>query len=318
MIFDQNKFCNMLEDLLKYKHLEENLSKIVRDIESEFEFHSLGIFLKNLKTLTYRLKISRNISHAYEKNTWFTEDDSLIRELYAFKPLNLNPDSSYRFEHDYSNLLVMPLYNNYELLGFLFLDRQYDNYSKADIVKLKIFTSVISMVVSLVNQRYNIEQMTDLDELTGIYNCHAFYDRAEKMLSHARRYQRDLTIAAMKIDNFENIVRTIGKDNTDDLLKNLAVILKNNLRETDLVGRLYRDTFAIAMPETHENISLIAVYRINDKIIQLPLMNHYRIGWGILEKSSEISDIEDYINKTIEAAFESTRKGDDNITVYRV
>jgi len=310
-------FKKMLESLLIDKNLEENLSRIVRNMEQEYSFCSIGIYLKNLKTGTYRIKIARNISHNFEKNILFTEKDPLLKELEALKPINLTNNISYKFEHDYSNLIIIPLHNNRVLMGFLFLDRKEGKFSNTDIHKMTIHASVISLIVSLVNQRLSIEQLTDLDDLTKLFNCKAFHERADKLLSHSKRYQRDITVVIMKLDNYENIVRTIGKENTDDLISEISFIFEHNLRETDLIGRLYRDTFGIAMPETHENISLIAVYRLNEKINALPLMNNFKIGWGILEFNNEISDIEDFINKSVEAAFESTRKVEDNISIYR-
>ena len=61
----------VLEDLMRKKNIEENLSKLIRFLEEEIEFQILGIFLKVPRSKAYRLKISRNVSHHYAKTTPF-------------------------------------------------------------------------------------------------------------------------------------------------------------------------------------------------------------------------------------------------------
>ncbi|MBN1326678.1 MAG: sensor domain-containing diguanylate cyclase [Candidatus Cloacimonetes bacterium] len=319
MAFDLSRFEKTLTDLLKDNNLEENLSKIIRNMEKEFDFQSLGIFLKNFKTNIYRLKISRNLSHSFEKNTVFHECDKLISHLKPLKLLDYYPSTSDvpMFEKSFSHLLVVPLHNNRELLGFIFIDRESGNFDQEEISKLNIFSVLISLGFSLVNNRHDIEQLIDRDELTQLYNHRSFMDRTEKVLSQAKRYKRDLTLLILKLDNFENVIRTIGKDNTDDLIKSIALILEKNLRDTDIIGRIYKDTFAVAMPETHENVSMIAIFRLDEKILELPLMNNYKIGWGVVESNESVLDLSDLINKATEAAFESCRKTEENVTIYR-
>jgi len=81
MPFKIIKFDKLLNEIKKTHPLEENLSKIIRDIEMEFDFQSLGLFLYDPNFKGYRLKIGRNLSHHYEKSTTFKEDDELIKNL---------------------------------------------------------------------------------------------------------------------------------------------------------------------------------------------------------------------------------------------
>ncbi len=310
------KFNKLLNTLLKDKNLEENLSKIIREIEADFEFQSVGIFLKLSKSNLYRLKIARNISHCYEKNTIFSSDDQLIRDLSNLKPLKIKISNIINLEKEFSHLVILPVHNNLELLGFIFIDRMEGEYTNSEITVLEIYASIISMIVSFVNQRMLIERMTDVNKITGMYSYKTFYEKTEKMLFHAKRYNRDISIITLKLDNFENIIGTIGKKNTDSLLKQISCILTEHLRETDLIGHIYQDTFVITMPETHENISLIAIYRVDEKIKKLSLFNNFKVGWGVIEKKNKEDNLEELLRKSKEAAFESTRKEDDNVTIY--
>ncbi len=317
MDFKLGKFEKLLNELKEKKNLEENLSKIIRSMELEFDFQSLGIFLRVPKTDTFRLKISRNISHTYEKNTFFTQEDPLIIELLKFKLLNVTSNKHYKFEHDFSQLLIMPLHNNKILHGFIFIDSSEEIYKDENFTKFSIFSTIISLVVSFCIQRDKIQHLTDLDELTGFYTYKAFSERGEKILSQMNRYKRELVMVIFKIDNYENILRTIGKENCEDLIKQIAEVLKSDQRESDLIGKIFRDTFAIIFPETNVKSCLIPIHRIDIDIAALPLMENYKINWGVVQNSDSIQNIGDFISKTQEAVFESTRNVDENITIYR-
>ena len=133
MTFKLLKFDALLNELLQNHPLEENLSKIIRDIEDEFEFLTLGIFLKVSKSETFRLKIGRNLSHNFAKNTIFTESDPIITELMNFKLLDIHHPGRFKFEKNYSHLLVVPLNYKEHLLGFFFIDKKKDVFDRRKI-----------------------------------------------------------------------------------------------------------------------------------------------------------------------------------------
>lgn len=317
MTFKLLKFDALLNELLQKRPLEENLSKIIRDIEDEFEFLTLGIFLKVPKSETYRLKIGRNLSHNFAKNTIFTESDPIITELMNFKLLDIHHPGRFKFEKNYSHLLVVPLNYKEHLLGFFFIDKKKGVFESEEMTKVCTFASIISIVVQIFRQNEEIEQHRGLYEITRVYSIKPFLDRAEIIFSMMARYKRDLSIAVMKIDNFENIIRTIGEHETSDLMKKIAYIIKNDLRETDLIGKLHNDTFVILMPETSEKNCLHSVNRVNIKIMDLPIMKVCKIGWGLVFKNGKIKNLDQLLKYAENAAFDSTRKTEGNITIYR-
>ncbi len=309
-------FENMLNELKEKKYLEENLSKIVRNIKNEIEFQSLGIFLKILKSNNFRLKISRNISHAFKKNAILSDDEPLIKELSRFKILKINPGGKYKFEKDFVHLLIVPLYNNKVLLGFIFIDRLSSKFTESEIVKFSIYSSILSLGVSLANQRDEIEHLVKIDEITRLYNYKSFYEYASFLLSLMNRYKRDLTMAVFKINDFEDILRTFGKDIINETGREIGLILKNNLHESDISGKIFKDTFAIAMPETSVENCVKVVKRINYLIKDIPHLKNLKIGWGISHNKDFSKSVEELLNFAEQAAFESIREREKNITVY--
>jgi len=165
------------------------------------------------------------------------------------------------------------------------------------------------------NLRYEVEQLSDLDEITQFLNFQAFVNRSEVLFSQTQRYKRNLTLVMIKLANYNNIIRTIGKDNTRDLIKQIAEILRRELRTSDITGIINRDTFALLLPETSGPDSIKVVERIDKKINAIPLMVGYSVNWGIVENNEGMKSFETMINRAQDALFEASRQSDRNYVV---
>ncbi|MBT4331833.1 MAG: diguanylate cyclase [Candidatus Cloacimonetes bacterium] len=317
MEFNLLSFDEMLSNLLKKQEMEEHLSFIIRNIEEEFSFQSLGIYLKVPNTDIFRMKISRNISHTYSKNYIFTEGDPITKELIHLKMLDIQSPGRYVFEKEYSHLLILPINHFNELLGFIFIDKSTEVFESEEMTKIKLYASVISLIVQLDLQGNEIEQHRGIYESAKVFSHKAFVEKSEVIFSMMKRYNRYLTIAVIKIENFENIVRTIGEHEAGDLLKKISYIIQNDLRDTDIIGKLNNDSFTVLMPETSNKNSFITVNRVNNRIMKLPMMKICKIGWGIASKEDITKNVEELIKFADHAAEDSTRKEEGNITIYK-
>ncbi|HHE38581.1 MAG TPA: diguanylate cyclase [Candidatus Cloacimonetes bacterium] len=316
MDFKLIKFDKLLHELKHKQPLEENLSKIIRDIESEFSFQSLGVFLKAPKSDIFRLKISRNISYTYGKKTTFSSHDKFIQELSKFEMIQYKSPKQFKFEKDFTHLLILPLYYKENLLGFLFIDKMDSTFTDPDISKIRMFASIITLVIKIFRQQHEIELLTEMDEILQIYSYKTFLGKADYLLSHVKRYKRDLTMIVLKIANFHESIRIDGIDKTNEQLKQITEMLKRKLRDTDIIGRIYRDRIAILMPETSLDSTINAVERLNTELQDINLHGKLKVAWGIASNNESIKNIEELLRFAEEAAFESTRKTE-KITVYK-
>ena len=84
-----------------------------------------------------------------------------------------------------------------------------------------------------------------IDELTGIYNRRAFMTLGDHQLKIARRQQAGATLAFADLDGLKAINDQCGHMWGDFALKDIAGILKNTFRESDVIARIGGDEFAI-------------------------------------------------------------------------
>jgi len=100
------------------------------------------------------------------------------------------------------------------------------------------------------------------DPLTGVDNRRSFFDKAEQELLRNKRYVHDFSIIMLDIDYFKRINDTFGHSVGDSVLRLTSQVISQELRESDILGRMGGEEFAIAMPET----SLKDAYLVAERI----------------------------------------------------
>ncbi|MHB1186655.1 EAL domain-containing protein [Thiobacillus sp.] len=85
------------------------------------------------------------------------------------------------------------------------------------------------------------------DTLTGLINRREFEQRLERLLLSALQQGREHALCYMDLDQFKVINDTCGHAAGDELLRQLALLLKGNLRERDTLARLGGDEFALLL-----------------------------------------------------------------------
>ncbi|MDO9466997.1 MAG: EAL domain-containing protein [Thiobacillus sp.] len=85
------------------------------------------------------------------------------------------------------------------------------------------------------------------DGLTGLINRREFEQRLERMLLSSMQQGREHALCYMDLDQFKVINDTCGHAAGDELLRQLALLLKGNLRERDTLARLGGDEFALLL-----------------------------------------------------------------------
>jgi len=107
-----------------------------------------------------------------------------------------------------------------------------------------------------------LQRLTRLDGLTGLYNRNTFTELTRLELARAQRQGSHTTIVLLDLDFFKRVNDTWGHPAGDAVLKNVAAVANNTVRSTDLVGRLGGEEFIILLPNT----SLEAARKLAEKL----------------------------------------------------
>lgn len=104
---------------------------------------------------------------------------------------------------------------------------------------------VLDRTADLERANDEILQLSNTDELTGVYNRRGFYLLAEPALHSARRDGLDCLLGYIDVDGLKQVNDGQGHVVGDALISDVAEVLRNTLRKSDILARLGGDEFCV-------------------------------------------------------------------------
>lgn len=111
-----------------------------------------------------------------------------------------------------------------------------------------------------------LQEMSITDELTGLLNRRGFFSLAQKQLMAANRKGREMVVIYADMDDLKSVNDTCGHKEGDFALMEIAYILKETFRESDIISRLGGDEFAVLVEISDTNDELYIMKRLEDNL----------------------------------------------------
>jgi two-component system cell cycle response regulator len=108
----------------------------------------------------------------------------------------------------------------------------------------------------------HLEQLTLLDDLTGLPNRRFLRKRLEEEFTRAQRHRTPLACVLYDLDNFKQVNDHWGHARGDEVLQQVAQLLQANVRGSDVVARYGGEEFVVLLPMTDESGALAEARRI--------------------------------------------------------
>ncbi len=118
----------------------------------------------------------------------------------------------------------------------------------------------------------DLEELAVTDPLTGLLNRRGFEAEMHRSLAAARRYQESGALIYVDLDGFKPINDTYGHAAGDEVLKRVAQILIENVRDSDRVARVGGDEFVVLFPRTGRDGALTRAEML-DGLVNSALVN---------------------------------------------
>lgn len=189
------------------------------------------------------------------------------------RPIHVqHPSDEFRIVIDFgvaqafpNEIAYFPIVYRDELLGLLMLGTL-DRFPTEEIGTLEYATNQIAIVLENAFTHEKVERLSITDELTQVYNRRYLSRRLNEEFAEAERYHTPLAVLLLDLDHFKHINDRFGHPVGDEALRLAARIIRENLREVDVVGRYGGEEFLVLLPHTCHTDALAVADKIRRAI----------------------------------------------------
>jgi len=149
------------------------------------------------------------------------------------------------------------------------------------------------------------------DPLTGALTPHYLLTEGRKHYAHARRHGRDLSVAAIRLDSYEGIARSSGKEVADVVLARVAKLVMDRVRTEDSVARIAAATFVVVSPGTQGAQMLVLAQRLRRELADAKVRYHdkelsFAVSHGLSSAGADAArSVEDLIRLALQRLSQS-------------
>ena len=166
-----------------------------------------------------------------------------------------------------SRVAWAPLCREQKPIGVLIAD----NLPEEQLKTLSMVANQLSLQLSRIYLYQQVESMAVTDALTGLFVRRYFMERAKEELTRAKQHGLSWTLLMVDLDHFKEKNDTYGHLVGDVVLKDVAQLLKQNLREIDLIARYGGEEFILFLVETGIEQGMLIAERLRQLVELRPI-----------------------------------------------
>lgn len=159
-----------------------------------------------------------------------------------------------------------------------------------------------------------VKRLEPLEPITGLYTREHFFELADRDFRRAWRFEQTLCALVMDIDDFGNLHLQLGPQETDQVVRRVAHIVREHVRHVDLVGRLSPHTLGIVLWMAKKEQGLAVAERLRVLLAEIQVQTEDDIwqvtaSFGVTSYRNTISSVFDLFGIADQALRAAKRAG---------
>lgn len=220
-----------------------------------------------------------------------------------------------------STLLVVPLMSRGAVLGAVGLLTDGERELRDDELQLqRSIGAQLGLALENARQYDRARFLADRDSVTGLLNHRSLHERLENEVYRAQRAGRQFSMVMMDLDNFKLFNDTYGHPIGDDVLREVAELLAQTVRTSDVAGRYGGDEFMMILPETDSHGAVEMVQRMRELLDGHPFLAPdglhvpVRLSFGVASYPDHGRKLNELIGYADANLYLSKEQGGDTVT----
>lgn len=151
---------------------------------------------------------------------------------------------------DLRECIGTPLFRGRERVGALDLRaRRGQRWTPDQLALVRTASGALGAALGARLELERLRRAPGRDAVTGLADARGFHARLVEEVARSQRTGQPLAVVALDLDHFAGVNERYGRETGDQVLAEVALVLKVTLREGDLMSRLGGDEFAIVLPD---------------------------------------------------------------------
>jgi diguanylate cyclase (GGDEF)-like protein len=134
--------------------------------------------------------------------------------------------------------------------------------TKSDVATLLNYSTQVGLAIESFWNHEKILNQSVTDPMTGLFNRRFFERTLTQELGRCQRYKRCCSLILVDIDHFKKVNDTYGHGAGDEVIKQVACLLRDSVRSMDVMARIGGEEFAVLLPETPPQNLKVVVNRL--------------------------------------------------------
>ena len=220
---------------------------------------------------------------------------------------------------DFSDWTIFPLQIGKKSLGSLAVK----GLKEKDVEKFQILAQQFLLGLKRAVLYQHVQEMATLDSLTHVFTRRYWFQRCNEELERSRKFNYNLTCLMIDVDRFKNFNDTYGHLVGDVILVAVARVVKENIREIDLLGKYGGEEFCVILSETDVQDAQFGAERIRQALQDTSVQAYdeilkVTISIGIAGFPNDSQDLTGLVDKADQALYRAKETGRNRVCVFQL
>jgi diguanylate cyclase (GGDEF)-like protein len=324
-----NYFSDILKVLSSTNQYEEVFHLVVDKIVRIFQCQTCAVVIVHPATEYLHIETAYGLSHTFTKEfRRKLATGSIGKLLWTGTPVVITDSEvdpvlthEVQLENPFGSCLCVPIVVDHRTLGYLYADHTQHNALNGE--DLRIFTCFATLAALALNKSRLFDENLRLDTIdheTEVEKYGPFLQRVNANIERAQKFGERFALMLLDVDNYKQLAHTYGYETSRLLLKELAGILKSQLRGIDGAGRYGFDEIILLRANSSLQDAVDradALRALVENTSFTPKQIKTTVSLGVCAFPENAETIDELLMTVKNALFEAQRSGRNRVFCFR-